>query len=89
MNFGYFCNTTNWNKKLYTQILKEAREIAKSLNLNPNSWEDVSYTLRYMSENAPSKLTKTRIKEALDYVEKVRLYYQTLSVKERKNSKPF
>ncbi|RZO97783.1 MAG: hypothetical protein EVA53_01360 [Gammaproteobacteria bacterium] len=69
--------------------LKEAREIAKSRNLNPNTWEDVSYTLRYMSENEPRILTKTRIKEALDYVEKVRLYYQTLSVKERKNSKPF
>ena len=28
MNFGYFCNTTNWNKKPYTQLLEEAREIA-------------------------------------------------------------
>ena len=28
MNFGYFCNTTNWNKKPYTKLLEEAREIA-------------------------------------------------------------
>ena len=27
MNFGYFCNTTNWNKKPYSQLLEEAREI--------------------------------------------------------------
>ena len=27
MKFGYFCNTTNWNKKPYSKILEEAREI--------------------------------------------------------------
>ena len=27
MNFGYFCNITNWNKKPYTQLLEDAREI--------------------------------------------------------------
>jgi len=29
MNFGYFCNTTNWDKKPYTQLLDEAREITE------------------------------------------------------------
>ena len=27
MKFGYFCNTTNWNKKPYSQILEETRDI--------------------------------------------------------------
>ena len=37
MNFGYFCNTTNWDKKPYTQLLDEAREIMISL-ASSNSW---------------------------------------------------
>ena len=28
MKIGYFCNTTNWKKQPYTQILDEARDIA-------------------------------------------------------------
>ena len=28
MNFGYFCNTTNWNKKPYAELLDEARDIS-------------------------------------------------------------
>ena len=27
MKFGYFCNTTNWNKKPYAEILDNARDI--------------------------------------------------------------
>ena len=29
MKFGYFCNSTNWNKKPYSKILDEAREITE------------------------------------------------------------
>jgi len=28
MKIGYFCNTTNWKKKPYTEILNNARDIA-------------------------------------------------------------
>ena len=42
MNFGYFCNTTNWNKKPYTQIIKEAREITEYCD--KNNWNSIWYT---------------------------------------------
>ena len=29
MKFGYFCNTTNWNKKPYSPIIDETREITE------------------------------------------------------------
>ncbi len=42
MNFGYFCNTTNWDKKPYTQILDEAREITEYCD--QNNWNSIWYT---------------------------------------------
>ena len=27
MKFGYFCNTTNWDHKPYSQLLDETKEI--------------------------------------------------------------
>tara|TARA_B100001029_G_scaffold10042_1_gene6917 strand:+ start:1 stop:1167 length:1167 start_codon:yes stop_codon:yes gene_type:complete len=42
MNFGYFCNTTNWNKKPYTQIIEEAREITEYCD--KNNWNSIWYT---------------------------------------------
>ena len=42
MKFGYFCNTTNWNKKPYTEILNEAREIAKYCDAN--NWNSIWFT---------------------------------------------
>jgi len=42
MKFGYFCNTTNWNKKPYSQILDEAREIAKYCDTN--NWNSIWFT---------------------------------------------
>ena len=42
MKFGYFCNTTNWNKKPYTEILNEAREIAKYCDTN--NWNSIWFT---------------------------------------------
>ena len=38
MKFGYFCNTTNWNKKPYSQILDEAREI--TTYCDTKNWND-------------------------------------------------
>ena len=34
MKFGYFCNTTNWNKKPYAEILDNARDITTYCDLN-------------------------------------------------------
>ena len=42
MKFGYFCNSTNWNKKPYTEILSEAREIAKYCDTN--NWNSIWFT---------------------------------------------
>ena len=39
MNFGYFCNTTNWDKKPYTQLLDEAREITEYCD--QNNWNSI------------------------------------------------
>ena len=46
MKFGYFCNISNWTKKPHTEILNEAREIAKYCDLNNwNSIIDASFLL--------------------------------------------
>jgi alkanesulfonate monooxygenase SsuD/methylene tetrahydromethanopterin reductase-like flavin-dependent oxidoreductase (luciferase family) len=42
MKFGYFCNTTNWNKKPYAELLDEAREIATYCD--NNNWNSIWYT---------------------------------------------
>ena len=63
--------------------LKEAREVTKSNNKNPNSWKEVSKSLSLMAEIEQDQLMNERISEALDYVQKVQLYYQTLSVNKR------
>ena len=39
MKFGYFCNTTNWNKKSYTQLLDETREITEYCD--QNNWDSI------------------------------------------------
>ena len=42
MKIGYFCNTTNWQKQPYTQILDEARDIA--IYCDKNSWDSIWFT---------------------------------------------
>ncbi len=42
MNFGYFCNITNWNKKSFTELLEEAREIAAYCD--QNNWSSIWFT---------------------------------------------
>ena len=42
MKIGYFCNTTNWEKKSYTQILEETRNIA--IYCDKNKWESIWFT---------------------------------------------
>ncbi len=42
MKFGYFCNTTNWNKKPYEKILEETREI--TTYCDKKNWNSIWYT---------------------------------------------
>jgi len=42
MKIGYFCNITNWEKKPYTEILDNARDIA--IYCDKNSWNSIWFT---------------------------------------------
>ena len=55
MNFGYFCNTTNWNKKPYTQILDEAREIA--IYCDQNKWDSIWFTEHHFNHEGMETCT--------------------------------
>ena len=58
MKFGYFCNTTNWNKKTYLQILEETREITEYCD--KNKWNSIWYTEHHFNhegmETCPNPL---------------------------------
>ncbi len=55
MNFGYFCNTTNWNKKPYTQIIEEAREITEYCD--KNNWNSIWYTEHHFNHEGMESCT--------------------------------
>jgi len=55
MKFGYFCNTTNWNKKPYTQILDEAREITEFCD--QNNWDSIWYTEHHFNHEGMESCT--------------------------------
>jgi len=58
VKFGYFCNTTNWNKKSYSQILEEARDITSYCD--QNNWNSIWYTEHHFNhegmESCPNPL---------------------------------
>ena len=58
MKFGYFCNTTNWKHKPYSQILGEAREITSYCD--QNNWDSIWYTEHHFNhegmESCPNPL---------------------------------
>ena len=58
MKFGYFCNTTNWNKKPYAEILDEARDI--SVYCDKNNWNSIWFTEHHFNhegmESCPNPL---------------------------------
>ena len=58
MKFGYFCNTTNWDKKPYSKILEEAREITSYCD--QNNWNSIWYTEHHFNhegmESCPNPL---------------------------------
>ena len=58
MKFGYFCNTTNWKKKPYTEILNNARDIA--VYCDKNNWNSIWFTEHHFNhegmESSPNPL---------------------------------
>ena len=58
MKFGYFCNTTNWNKKSYSQLLEDARDI--TTYCDQNNWNSIWYTEHHFNhegmESCPNPL---------------------------------
>ena len=63
--------------------LKKAREIARANNKDPDSWEEVRSSLSLMAKKEQDQLMNQRVNEAIDYVQKVQLYYRTLSIKKK------
>ena len=63
--------------------LKEARKLALIMNKNPNRWNDVRESLLALKTKDKDSQTNIMINEALDYVQKIQLYYHTLSVLSR------
>ncbi len=55
MDFGYFCNTTNWNKKPYTKIIEEAREITEYCD--KNNWNSIWYTEHHFNHEGMESCT--------------------------------
>ena len=47
MKIGYFCNTTNWKKKSYTEILDNARDIATYCD--KNNWNSIWFTEHHLN----------------------------------------
>ena len=47
MKIGYFCNTTNWKKKSYTEILDNARDIATYCD--KNNWDSIWFTEHHLN----------------------------------------
>ncbi len=66
--------------------LKEAREKTRNTNANADSWIEVSKALMLMATEEKDPSMVVRINEALNYVQKVQLYYRTLSVNKRSSS---
>ena len=58
MKIGYFCNTTNWEKKSYTEILDNARDIATYCD--KNNWNSIWFTEHHFNhegmESCPNPL---------------------------------
>jgi len=58
MKIGYFCNTTNWSKKPYSELLDEARDIA--VYCDKNNWNSIWFTEHHFNhegmESCPNPL---------------------------------
>jgi len=58
MKIGYFCNTTNWKKKPYSEILDNTRDIANYCD--KNNWNSIWFTEHHFNhegmESCPNPL---------------------------------
>jgi len=58
MKIGYFCNITNWEKKPYTEILDNVRDIA--VYCDKNNWNSIWFTEHHFNhegmESSPNPL---------------------------------
>jgi len=59
MKFGYFCNTTNWNKKPYDKILDEVREI--TVYCDKKNWNSIWYTEHHFNHEGMESCTNPLI----------------------------
>ena len=55
MKFGYFCNTTNWDHKPYTQLLDETKEITEYCD--KNDWDSIWYTEHHFNHEGMESCT--------------------------------
>ena len=55
MKFGYFCNTTNWNHKPYSQLLDETKEI--TTYCDENNWDSIWYTEHHFNHEGMESCT--------------------------------
>ena len=55
MKFGYFCNTTNWNKKPYAEILDDARDI--TTYCDQNNWNSIWFTEHHFNHEGMESCT--------------------------------
>ena len=55
MNFGYFCNTTNWNHKPYDKLLDETHEITEYCD--QNKWNSIWYTEHHFNHEGMESIT--------------------------------
>jgi len=55
MKFGYFCNTTNWNKKPYAELLGEAQDI--TTYCDQNNWNSIWYTEHHFNHEGMESCT--------------------------------
>ena len=72
MNFGYFCNTTNWNKKSYSQLLGED-EIA--IYCDQQNWDSIWFTEHHFNHEGMEVCTNPLMMctDAAARTEKIRL----------------
>jgi len=65
--------------------IRDTRELAKKIGKDANNWEDLNKILPLMFKKEQSSTTQ-RAKEAIDYVNKIKLFYKTLVLVEEKNA---
>ncbi len=69
--------------------VEDARKIAQSMGLNPSAWRDVKQVLPLLQKRAYYKNTRhgyARGNEAVQYVDNIRRYYDTLTWVDQQNA---